>query len=199
MKIWLIRHGLTDWNVKGVIQGSSDTDLNDTGREQAKELALKLVETQHNPDMIYTSPQKRAKETAQIIAKYLDLPYKEKEGLEEMNLGEWEGLSWDDVEEKYPNDFIDWQTDRRYKKTPNGESYQELLERVLKAVREIIEAEPKKEHILIVTHSAVIRCLLCYFSNTAFEDMLVFPVGNAQISEFDSDQFLYFQEENVSK
>ena len=190
MKIWLIRHGQTDWNVRGRIQGSSDTDLNEEGKKQAKELALELVKTKHDPEIIYASTQKRAKETAQIISKYLKIPYVTKKGLEEMNLGEWEGLSWEQVEERYQEEYQVWKNNRRYQNTPNGESYQELLDRVLAAILEIIEENAEKEHILIVTHSAVIMSLLCYFSNTPFEDMLQFKITNAGISEFDSEQFL---------
>ena len=123
--------GQTDWNLKGKIQGSCDIELNDTGIKQAEELSNKILEDKYKFSKIYSSPQRRAVKTAEILSKVTNVDYISIEGLEEMNLGEWEGLSWAEVKEKYPTEYEEWYINRRYTKPPKGESYQDMLERVL--------------------------------------------------------------------
>lgn len=187
MKLFLIRHGLTDWNLKGKIQGSFDSELNEAGITQAEELSRKILKDNDKFSKIYSSPQKRAVKTAQILSEATGIEYVLIKGLEEINLGEWEGLSWDEVKEKFPKEFEAWLKNRRYARAPGGESYQDLLERVLPAIRKIIDENDG--NVAIVTHSAVIMCLLCYITNTSFNDMLKFKADNTSITEFDSEQF----------
>jgi muramoyltetrapeptide carboxypeptidase LdcA involved in peptidoglycan recycling len=92
MKLFLIRHGQTDWNIKGKIQGSCDIKLNVTGIKQAEELSNKILENKYKFSKIYSSPQRRAVKTAEILSKAANVEYISIEGLEEINLGEWEGL-----------------------------------------------------------------------------------------------------------
>lgn len=109
------------------------------------------------------------------------------DGLEEMNFGEWEGLSWAEVKEKYPTEYEEWFINRRYTKTPNGESYQDMLERVLTAIRKIISENC--DDAVIVTHSAVIMCIQCYLTNTPFHEMTKFKTDNASIIEIDTKEY----------
>lgn len=187
MKLFLIRHGQTDWNLKGKIQGSYDSELNEAGIIQAEELSKKIIENNYEFSKIYSSRQKRAMKTAQILSKATNVDYIQINGLEEMNLGEWEGLSWAEVKEKYPSEYDEWYKHRRYTKTPNGESYQDMLERVLISIRNIIKENCS--NVAIITHSAVIMCLQCFITNTPFNEMTKFSVDNTTITEFDSDLF----------
>jgi len=188
MKLFLIRHGQTDWNLKGKIQGSYDSDLNENGILQAEELSRKVLENKYKFSKIYSSKQKRAMKTAEILSEATKVDYIPIKGLEEINLGEWEGLSWVEVKEKFPSEYEEWYENRRYTKSPKGESYQEMLERVLEAISKIIEEEDC-ESVAIVTHSAVIMCLQCYITNTAFNDMTKFKADNTSITEIDSEVF----------
>ena len=187
MKLIFIRHGQTDWNVQGKIQGSYDSELNDTGIKQAMNLSEKLLNLNYKFSKIYSSPQKRALKTAEILSKSSNVDYISVKDLQEMNMGKWEGLSWKEVEENYPNEYKEWYLNRRYTKTPDGESYQDMLERVLKAIHKIINEN--NEDVVIVSHSAVIMCLQCYVTNTPFNDMLKFKTKNANITEIDSNLF----------
>ena len=187
MKLIFIRHGQTDWNVQGKIQGSYDSELNATGIEQAMSLSEKLFNLNYKFSKIYSSPQKRALKTAEILSKSSNVDYISVKDLQEMNMGKWEGLSWREVEENYPNEYKEWHLNRRYTKTPEGESYQDMLERVLKAIHKIINEN--NEDVVIVSHSAVIMCLQCYVTNTPFNDMLKFKTKNANITEIDSNLF----------
>ena len=188
MKLFLIRHGQTDWNIQGKIQGSRDIELNQTGIKQAEELGNKLLQNNYKFSKIYTSPKKRAMKTAEILSKITNIESIIIKGLEEINLGEWEGFSWVEVKEKYPTEYNEWYIHRRYTKPPRGESYQDMIERVLKAIHKIIHENC--DNVAIVTHSAVIMCLQCYLTNTAFHEMTKFKTDNASIIEIDSSSLL---------
>lgn len=185
MKLFLVRHGETDWNLKGKIQGSTDIELNETGIKQAYELSNKMLEKNYKFSKIYSSPQKRALQTAKILSENTDIECIVVDKLKEMNLGKWEGLAWSEVRENYPLEYKEWFVKRRYTKTPNGESYEEMLERVLDSLYKIID--DNSDNIVIVTHSAVIMSLQCYITNTDFDKMTKFRTDNASILEIDSD------------
>lgn len=188
MILYLIRHGQTDWNVMGRIQGSYDSELNETGVKQAEALSSHVLESNIVFSKIYSSKQKRALQTAQILSDATSLECIPVDGLEEVRFGEWEGLTWDEVREKYSKEFDEWFKDRRYTKSPSGESNQELVERVILALKDIIEQS--NEDVAIVTHGAVIMCLQCYLTNTPFEEMLKFKAENATITKIDSSMIM---------
>lgn len=188
MKLYFIRHGQTDWNVKGKIQGSYDSELNDIGIKQAEELSKKVLESNIKFSKIYSSKQKRALKTAEVLSEVTSVEYLPVEGLEEINLGDWEGFSWNEVKEKYSKKYEKWYINRRYTKAPNGEAYQDMLERVLDAIHKIIDTN--SDNVVIVTHSAVIMCLQCYITNTPFNEMGKFKTDNANITEIDSSMIV---------
>ncbi len=184
MKLYLVRHGETDWNIASRIQGQTDTELNEKGRRQAEEFAAVIESQGYRIDCIYTSFKKRAWETAVIIGKKWGIEPKVKPGLEEICLGKWEGYTWKQVRELFGEEYQVWHDNRRYQAAPLGESYQQLLDRLLPALNEITEKE--KGNVLVVTHSAVIMTLLSYLYDTPFEDMAKkYKTGNAQIVEID--------------
>lgn len=191
MKLFLIRHGQTDWNVKGKIQGSYDSELNDTGITQAYELSKKILESDYKFSKIYSSQQKRAFKTAQILSEATNEECILMKGLEEINLGEWEGLSWAEVQDKYPREFKEWRMNLRYTKSPKGESYEDMTERALAAIHKIINENC--DDVAIVTHSAVIMCLQCYITNTPFDEMMKFKADNTAITEMESELLMQLQ------
>jgi probable phosphoglycerate mutase len=191
MKLLLIRHGQTDWNIKGKIQGSCDIELNDTGIIQAEELSNKVLENKYKFSKIYSSQQRRAVKTAEILSKVTNVEYISIAGLEEINLGEWEGSSWAEVKEKYPAEYEEWYINRRYTKPHKGESYQDMLQRVLTSIHKIINENC--DNVVIVTHSAVIMCIQCYLTNTPFDEMTKFKTDNTSITEIDSDLLMQLQ------
>lgn len=180
MKLYLTRHGETEWNVHSRIQGQTDTALNETGIRQARELAERLKKERLAIGRIYTSRQLRAYETAQIVAELLGLNVIVKDGLEEINLGKWEGYTWKQVRELFHEEYEEWHENRRYQVPPGGESYQQLLERLIPVLHSIIKEE--QEDVLVVTHSAVIMTLLSYIYEKPFEDMVKnFKTKNTEI------------------
>ncbi len=187
MRIYFIRHGQTDWNQARKIQGSCDIELNETGIAGARELGRRLSEQKSSITRIYSSKQKRAYQTASIISQAIGCEHLPADGLEEVHLGNWEGLSWAEVKTSYPTEYDTWYHNRRYCKSHQGESYQELLERVLSAIHRIIDENTAD--VAVVTHNAVIMCLQCYLTDTPFHHMGDFKAGNTSITILDSELF----------
>lgn len=164
MRIGLIRHGETEWNAKGLLQGASDIPLNSQGRRQA-ESAGRMLESagwQH----IYSSPLVRAMETATTIAQLAGLPAPMRENLvTERGFGELEGTSyWLPDGTRAPLDH------------PSVEPMEAVIARTVQAVREIAERHPA-EDVLVVCHGTVIRHVLGEFMSRPAPS-----IGNATLS-----------------
>lgn len=184
MKFYLIRHGRTEWNDLNHIQGKSDIPLNDKGIRQAHTLADKIKADNLPIRCIYTSPLIRATQTAAIISEALNIPYYTLDGLREVDLGDWEGLTWEDIAEKFPENYRHWYIERRYTKAHGGESYNDMLLRTLDALNGLASA--CNEDIAIVSHSAVIMALMCYINKVPFTQMRNYKPANASITVIDS-------------
>lgn len=153
---FLIRHGETDWNRAGKIQGATDIPLNDTGREQAHTTGSKMEGRQW--DVIVSSPLSRAMETGSIIASHLGLPEpRPVAGIVERNYGAAEGLTGPEVESFYPSDTP----------VPGRETRGEVQERVVAALHELA-AEFKGLNVIVVCHGGVIRAMLHETTGTSF-------------------------------
>jgi broad specificity phosphatase PhoE len=152
--ILLARHGQTDWNRDGRFQGHADPPLNERGREQARVLAASLAG--EGIAAIYSSDLRRASETAEIVARALGTTYEARRDLREIDVGEWSGLTIEEIEERFPEGL------RRHRAPGDGwergETHAAMSERVLGAVREIAATHPGSS-ILIVGHGGTIRAL----------------------------------------
>lgn len=149
--ICLIRHGETDWNALGKLQGRTDIPLNETGRRQAKKTGEYLKNTSW--DVIISSPLKRARETADIINQYLGLDIVEMDDFIERNYGDAEGMPFEERMKLYP--------DKNY---PNQESKEALTERMMAGIQKVSGQYPNRK-VLIVAHGAAIHALLSRISN----------------------------------
>ncbi len=151
--IVLVRHGETDWNREHRFQGHADIPLNEAGRVQARELAERFVD--EPVSAIYTSPLRRADETARIIAARLELEARPFEALREIDVGGWEGLTIDEVRSRHPErSDVSWQSG-----WTDGETYDELAARVVPALVELGSAHDDGL-VLAVTHAGPIRAAL---------------------------------------
>ena len=152
--VYLARHGESDWNAANRFQGHRDRPLTDLGRRQADALA-ELV-AQENVDAIYSSPLIRALETARIVAARTGLEVTELDGLREVDTGSWSGLSRAEVQERFPEGFERWIAGGSG--WEDGETYEEMGERVLRAIRAIAAAHPNGR-VLVVSHGGPIRAV----------------------------------------
>lgn len=188
MKIYLARHGETDWNVRRLMQGTTDTELNENGIAQAARLGEAMVGS--GISHVYTSYLKRASRTAQIVADRLGVPCEVREGLHETGLGEWEGRVWAHICEDTPEITSRWlKVDRRHTRPPKGETYQEVLDRVIPAVVRIVREATAD--VMIVSHNGTIKAFLAELNGTPLETMGEdYSTPNAGAIEVDAAKIL---------
>lgn len=166
-KLFLIRHGQTDWNLAHRYQGQGDISLNKTGISQAVRVASYL--TAEEIDGIFSSDLQRAVATAEKIAQYhQDIELKTLPALREMDFGQWEGLKYQEIEREYPVHLKKWSENPGEITPPGGESLLELQTRVISQVEEICR-ENQGNNLVLVTHGGVIRTLLTYILNMSVD------------------------------
>jgi broad specificity phosphatase PhoE len=141
----LVRHGETDWNRQLRIQGSSDTELNETGREQARRLARELDGTRL--DAVWSSDLRRARETAAIVAEPRGLEVRLDPDLRERSFGSWEGLTRAEIDERFADPAHH-----------DGETDHQVRARVLASIGRIAASHPGEE-VLVVSHGGALNAL----------------------------------------
>jgi broad specificity phosphatase PhoE len=162
-KIYLIRHGETDWNVKKIVQGHSDNPLNKTGELQAKEVAKKLWHIRF--DAVFSSDLLRAKRTAEIMAQEKKLAVQTSKLLRERSFGKFEGkpaamlLTWRKAIRNGIKALTDEEKEILIKEDPQIESDESLISRFLTFLREVAVGYPGK-NILLVSHGGLMRIFL---------------------------------------
>ncbi|MFH0941773.1 MAG: histidine phosphatase family protein [Chloroflexota bacterium] len=157
MKLILARHGETDGNVAEVFRGRLDIELNETGRKQARLMADSLAESKISA--VFSSPLKRALETAQIVAARLGLKVSPAPELVDMDFGDWQGLSIKTVRDEYPELFARWLENPHHVKAPGGESLLDVRERTLSLVSRVTARG--EGDTLMVSHRVVNKVLIC--------------------------------------
>jgi probable phosphoglycerate mutase len=157
-EIILARHGETEWNVGEIFRGRADVELNETGIKQAQLLAEYLRKV--NIEAVYSSPLKRASRTAEIVASYHQLEVKIAPGLTDFDFGKWQGLSHQKVKEKYRELYIKWTDYPDKVKMPAGESLDDVRERAIGVVDEVI-AKKYEGAVVLVAHRVVNKVLIC--------------------------------------
>lgn len=155
--LWLIRHGETDWNVEQRFQGTSDQVLNAHGEAQASSLAPRLAEMSF--DAIYASDLKRVQQTAKFALNGNSESLISDSRLREFDFGTWEGLTWREAREQFPDDFALWADDRE-QNPHGGERVSQVLSRVQSFLDGISSQYEKDEQILIFSHGGTLAVLL---------------------------------------
>jgi len=175
-KIYLVRHGQTDFNLQNIVQGSGvDTSLNDTGRKQA----AAFFETYKHIlfDKVYTSALKRSQESVRSFLE-LGIPTEALEGLNEISWGTKEGHKITPEEDEYYHYMLkQWQLGNTAERIENGESPEDVVRR-MKPAMDYIMSRPEEETILICMHGRAIRILLCYLLNYPLKSMDMFEHRN---------------------
>ncbi len=157
--IYLVRHGETDWNLEGRLQGGQDIPLNDLGRVQAREAAGRLRNLMLPLDDFdfIASPMSRTRETMEILRNTLGFnpgQYDQDERLREITFGSWEGLTWREVKARDPDRARAREQDKWGYVPPEGESYRMLCARI----RPVVEGLRRQS--VIVSHGGVARAIL---------------------------------------
>ena len=156
-RIFLIRHGETEWNKQNRLQGNSDVHLSPEGFHQAITLAEHAPF--RNADAIYSSNLARAMETARVIAERFNLTVKLMPELREMNYGDWEGRFISELAKESPEAFGKFFTDPERCHPPHGETFLECQARVMIGIRDIIDKH-ENQKVIVVSHGATNRLIL---------------------------------------
>ena len=163
--ILLARHGETDWNRDYRFQGHADPPLNESGRRQAAELADVLADKRLAA--VYSSPLRRALETAEILAAPHGLEPVKVEALREVDVGSWQGLTRTELAERVPEQLARWLDGGQG--WEDGETYEQLARRVLSALLDLAAAH-EGGRILAVTHGGPIRAALAFADGTTYAE-----------------------------
>ena len=177
--VLLVRHGQTGSNINGFYMGWSNEDIDDVGYTQAHCLSSRLASLPIAS--VYSSPLKRTYTTATIIANPHDLELKVLDDLIEMRLGDWEGLHMDEVRQRWPELWQQSRIDPSEITMPNGESFDEITERAVRAFETIVAANQGKQAV-IVTHDVIIRVLIAYVLGVPNSIYRRLEVNNASLS-----------------
>jgi broad specificity phosphatase PhoE len=160
MRLLLIRHGETDWNVSLRYMGQANVPLNENGRAQGRLAAQRLLSL--GATALYTSDLVRAAETAAIVGNELGLKPVAMPELREIDVGKWEGLTPEELYRRFPDHMQEFERDPARTVRLGGESYAQLQARALVALNAIHTAHRPDETVVAVSHGGTIRALLCH-------------------------------------
>lgn len=166
--IYIVRHGQSLGNLKGGFAGHTDFPLSELGHKQARITADYLQNT--HIDAVLSSTLTRAKQTAEPIAADRKMTVIPSPAFMEMNFGEWEGMSLDDVETKYNGAVSEWKTAMYKTVCPGGESTVDCYNRAVRALEDAAKEYAGKD-ICIVSHGALIKCMHCHLLGLPIEQL----------------------------
>ncbi|MDR0930224.1 MAG: histidine phosphatase family protein [Clostridiales bacterium] len=176
-KIYFLRHGQTDWNALGKIQGCVDNPLNATGIKQAEEEKLEVDKL--DIDICITSPLSRAKDRAKIVIGDRDIKIIEDERIIERSYGDWEGISYEEADKLQLRVYKENPTP-----VPNGETFDDVMSRV-EAFLDDVKAKYQGKNVLVVAHGGIARCLKIYFEGNEHQKTQVHRTPNCKVVEYD--------------
>jgi len=189
MRIIIVRHGETNWNREGRVMGLSDLELNENGKNQAELMAQSL--SRGNVASIYTSPLKRALETAHIINRFHQVKITTLDGLRELDAGEVDGLTYHEIQKYYGDFFERWMNNCAVVRPPGGCTVLDVQNQAWAAMQEIIRREKARlqenegKAIIVVSHFFPIRAILCKAMNLDLSQIRRIRLDLASISILD--------------
>ena len=176
MRLVLVRHGETDWNKDRRYQGHTDLELNNMGVWQAERLRERLAK--YKIDGVYSSDLRRALATAQVIASNRELKVIPCKSLREIDFGEFEGMTFDEIQSRYP----DWVPTNFDFTTHQGESLDQLASRVGTFISSLAEGYSDEKTVLVVSHSGTLRIMLCLLIGISTEHWWQIRLDSASIT-----------------
>jgi broad specificity phosphatase PhoE len=160
-RVVLLRHGRTEWNTTGRWQGHLDSELDETGWEQAERAARLLAVLR--PNLLISSDLHRARSTAEVLARTTGLELRQDSDLRETCLGEWQGLSSADIARRWPRELAVWQTGDVSQRPPGGENRLEVAARMTTSLRKALAEVPDGGTLVAVTHGGAARVAIAAF------------------------------------
>jgi broad specificity phosphatase PhoE len=195
-QIMIVRHGETEWNAREIFRGRRDVGLNEMGIKQAELLGYYLRDLKI--EAIYSSPLKRALDTAKSIAKHHRLDVNIAPGLTDFNYGAWEGLTHQDVRSKYRGLYKRWLNEPHLVKIPDGES----LDEVRKRAKNVVDRATSKHTgtVVLLSHRVVNKVLMCSMlalDNSHFWDIKQ-DLGGITVFEYEGGRFRLIKHNDTS-
>jgi len=177
-KIYIIRHGLTETNKKKIYSGWSGEPLCEDGISSLLKIGNQLGKL--NIEKIYSSPIRRAIQTAQILNKFINRTIVTEEKLKEMKMGPWEGLSEKEIAERFPQEWKTWNTKPSKLRLNKRETLYDLQLRAINAIKKMANYSNCLK-ILAVTHVAIIRVLIIKYNNLSIDNYKTIDVPNCSV------------------
>ena len=166
-RFYFLRHGETEWNTEGRVCGHTDVPLSEAGRQQARWLALRMKSIP--VEALYSSPLRRALDTARMVGEAIGHEPIVDDRLRELSYGEWEGKTFDEVERADPPAYLAWVADPGSLAPPGGESGEQLVERVAPFF-DLMASRHGRGHVAVVCHKTVGRLLACHILGAPLAD-----------------------------
>lgn len=163
----ITRHGQTEWNLEKRMQGWLDSPLTEIGEKSAIALGKRLESIPFQA--VYTSPSGRTMETTKLICQKRKIPIISAEQLKEINAGEWQGLTADEIQAIFPTQYKMYYEDAANYYSQQGENFHEVLQRSLSLISTIQKNYKEDEHVLLVTHAVVKKLLICHFKKQTID------------------------------
>jgi broad specificity phosphatase PhoE len=185
MQIVLVRHGATDWNLQGRCQGSADRDLSEVGVRQAEQTASLF--SREKIHAIYSSSLRRARQTAELISQPHNLPVRIENEVRELDHGELEGLTFNEIKDNYADFLVRWRSEPAELRVPGGERLADVAERAWNGLSQIVERHPEAERILVVSHNFPILGIVCRVTGTHLNNYRTFHLDPCSVTRLGYD------------
>ena len=179
VKLILVRHALTVDNQKSRLSGHIDSSISEEGKEQIDKITNYLKD--FDIDKIYTTTSSRTKDTVKKLSELKSIEIIEKESLKEISFGDFEGLTFDEIKDKYPKEFQDMIEKGYEYKYPNGESLIDSYNRVCIELDNIISNNDDRT-ILICSHGGTIRNIITYLISNSYKYHWNFKIDNGSVT-----------------
>ena len=198
-EVIFIRHGETDFNRARLYFGHLDPDLNETGIEQLRKAKILFEKREKMPDVVFSSDLKRCSQSMEILEIDEETEKILTEDLREINFGIFEGKTYEEIKNKYPEKVEKMKNDWRNFKADKGESINEMMLRVAEKMNEIINQYRNKK-ILVVAHAGVIQALISYYLFGNLDGYWKFKINNGSITKLYvmEDGYTYFEYINLT-
>ena len=186
MRLYLVRHGETEWNKLGKFQGATDVALNERGLAQARESAQAAAGW--SLAAVYASPLSRTMQVAEEICRAAPVPLHPRPGLMELRLGDLEGVTGAEMRAGWPEVYAQWRDNPAQVVMPNGESLGQLQERAWAAVEEIESRHADDPAVAAVSHNFAIRTIICALLGVPLANFHRMSLGLGSLCVIDSDR-----------
>lgn len=169
-RLYLIRHGETEGSHERRYKGTLDVPLSELGAQQANATGAYMKERGFVPEVVYTSPLRRAIKSATMIASHFGLATECIDRLRERDFGAWEGMTFDEIAARWPDAFSAWAGNPLRFSPMDGESTQQVHDRIVPVIEGLVN-DTDAENIAVVAHGGVNRVILCHYTGVPLENI----------------------------